>query len=107
MDDVVLRVDAQRITDSFQLRELIRQSTSGTPQQWLVDRMGTMLTLTVTPKTVDERSEHLGKNKIGRVGAIIGTPKAMLDVRYGPIEGLQLAVQKIQSKFSVRCIQNR
>jgi regulator of sigma E protease len=94
VDDVVLRVNEQKITDSFQLRELIRLSTTGMPQTWQIERSGAVQSLTVTPKVVDENSEHLGRSKVGRVGAIIGTPNAMLDVRYDPVEGLQLAVQK-------------
>jgi regulator of sigma E protease len=94
VDDVVLRVDEKKITDSFQLRDLIRNSTTGAPQQWQIERAGSVQVLAVTPKVVDENNEHFGKGKIGRVGAVIGTPKVMLDVRYGPVEGVQLAVQK-------------
>ena len=94
VDDVVLAVDGQAITDSFQLRELIRASNQNTQQAWRIERTGTQLVLTVTPRTTDENSEYLGKNQIGKVGAIIGTPKAMVDVRYGAVEGLTQAVQK-------------
>ena len=94
VDDVVLAVDGRAITDSFQLRELIRASNQNTQQAWRIERTGTQLVLTVTPRTTDENSEYLGKNQIGKVGAIIGTPKAMVDVRYGAVEGLTQAVQK-------------
>jgi regulator of sigma E protease len=94
VNDVVLRVDQKKITDSFQLRELIRGSDTGAAQQWQIDRGGAIQTLIVTPRVVDEHSEFLGKGKVGRVGAVIGNPKAMVDVRYGPIEGLHLATQK-------------
>ncbi len=93
-DDLVLAVDAQKITDSFQLRELIRKSNLGVVQNWQVERDGVMLTLAVTPKVEIENSEFLGKSPIGRVGAVIGSSKEMVYVRYGPIDGLALGVEK-------------
>lgn len=94
VDDVVLAVDGQVITDSFQLRELIRSSNRNAMQIWRIERAGVQQELSVTPRAADESSEYLGNNKIGRVGAIIGTPKAIIEVRYGVIDSLTLAVQK-------------
>jgi regulator of sigma E protease len=93
-NDVVLAVDAIKITDSYQLRELIRQSNRGLAQSWQIERGGAMRTLVVTPKVESESSEFLGQSQIGRVGAIIGSSKEMVDVSYGPIEGLALGIEK-------------
>lgn len=90
VNDLVLRVDQTDIVDAGQLRALIRQSgNSGAPgqQQWLVDRSGTRLSITVSPKL-----EHEGKESIGRVGALIGAPLAMTTVRYGLWDGVEKAV---------------
>ena len=89
-NDLVLRVDEKDIVDAGQLRALIRlsgQSGVPEPQVWLVDRSGTRLTVTVSPKL-----ERDGKESIGRVGAIIGAPPAMTTVRYGFWEGAKKAV---------------
>jgi membrane-associated protease RseP (regulator of RpoE activity) len=93
-DDLVLSVDEQKITDSFQLRELIRKSNLGAVQKWHIERGGVAQMLFVTPRVESENSEFLGKSQIGRVGAVIGSPKAMVDVRYGPIDGLVLGALK-------------
>lgn len=93
-NDVVLAVDVQKITDSYQLRELIRQANQGVAQSWQIERDAVVLTFVVTPKVENESSEFLGKSQIGRVGAIIGSSKEMVDVRYGLIEGLALGAEK-------------
>ena len=90
VNDLVLRVDQTDIVDAGQLRALIRQSGhSGAPgqQAWLVDRNGTRLSITVTPKL-----EHEGKESIGRDGAMIGAPLAMTTVRDGIWDGVEKAV---------------
>lgn len=92
--DVVLAVDAKKITDSYQLREHIRASNLGFQQKWQIERGDEVRTLLVTPKVENESSEFLGKSQIGRVGAIIGSSKEMINVSYGPIDGLVLGVEK-------------
>jgi membrane-associated protease RseP (regulator of RpoE activity) len=92
--DVVLAVDGRKMTDSFQLRELIRRSDQNRAQQWQIERLGAVQTLVVTPRAVDEQSESMGKLKIGRVGAMIGAPTAMVDVRYGLVDGVVVAAEK-------------
>lgn len=90
--DHVLQVNGQRISDSAQLRELIRNSgaqQAPLPQQWLLERQGTRQELTVTP-----RREHEATQNIGRIGAMIGGPPAMLQVRYGFAGGLYKALTK-------------
>ncbi|MDI9333671.1 MAG: RIP metalloprotease RseP [Cytophagales bacterium] len=92
--DVVLAVDARAITDSLQLREMIRQSNQGTEQRWKIQRGETVQTLRVTPRVETEHSEFLGQSQIGRLGAVIGTPDALVEVRYGLVEGLSLGIEK-------------
>lgn len=91
--DYVVRVDDTAVVDAGQLREMIRLAVgpSGAPnqQQWQVDRSGTRITLTVTP-----RAESVQGETIGRVGAYIGAPPAIVTVRYGLVDGVERAVAK-------------
>jgi regulator of sigma E protease len=90
--DLVLQVDGTKVVDSAQLRELIRLSgQSGTvkPQAWLVNRAGEQRTIMVTPKLESE-----GAVSVGRVGALIGAPPALVNIRYGLWQGLGMALQR-------------
>ncbi|MGI9132741.1 MAG: RIP metalloprotease RseP, partial [Rhodoferax sp.] len=87
--DVVLGVDGVAIIDAAQLRELIRASgSSGNSQalNWEIRRDGALQTLVVSPRIETESGAP-----IGRIGAYIGNPPAMVLVRYGPWEGLERA----------------
>jgi regulator of sigma E protease len=92
--DLVLSLDDHKITDSIQLRELIRESNQGLPQNWLIERQGQQQTIMVAPRAVAESSEFLGKERIGRVGAIIGSRNELVKVSFGFADGLALAAQK-------------
>jgi regulator of sigma E protease len=84
--DAVLRVDQTEIVDAGQLRELIRASgrdSEPQPQTWLLERAGNRLSVSVTPKR-----ERDGAQFIGRVGAGIGAPPAMVTVQYGLFDGI-------------------
>jgi regulator of sigma E protease len=90
--DVVLQVNGLHIADATQLRELI--SNSGVnqvpePQQWLIERHNQQVPLVVTPRQLHEAGQTLG-----RVGAMIGGPPAMVQVRYGFLAGIQKAAGK-------------
>jgi len=90
--DLVLAVDGLAIGDAGQLRELIRQAGALGPaaqQQWLVLRAGQQIRIAVTP-----RQEREADHSIGRVGAMIGGPPAMVQVRYGFWPGIQKAGHK-------------
>jgi regulator of sigma E protease len=83
--DVVLQVDGTAIVDASQLRELIRMSgntASMQRQKWEVLRNGLVQTMMLTPRIELDRGVS-----IGRVGAFIGYPPAMVRVRYGLAEG--------------------
>ena len=80
--DVVLRVGERSVVDGQQLRETIR-AAAGQTQTWQILRAGKPLALTVTPEVRQE-----GGQSVGRIGAYVGAPPAMVTVRYGPLDGL-------------------
>jgi membrane-associated protease RseP (regulator of RpoE activity) len=92
--DIVLSLNDRKITDSIQLRELIRQSNQNLAQNWLIERQGRQQIIPVTPRVVSESNEFLGQERIGRVGAIIGSHEELVEVKFGFADGLVLAVQK-------------
>ena len=77
---------AQPVVDGQQLRELIRgqvQGAKGREAIWRLRRDGRDIDLAVTPDVVTEDARALG-----RVGAYVGAPPAMVTVRHGPLQGL-------------------
>ncbi|ADU99231.1 RIP metalloprotease RseP [Alicycliphilus denitrificans] len=90
--DLVLRLGGTDVVDGAQLRDLIRGSVrDGKPltQVWRVDREGRMLDVTVTPQLVADAT-----GPVGRIGAYVGNPPEMVNVRYGPVEGLWKGVER-------------
>ena len=91
--DVVLKVDGADVPDGHDLRQRIRQSVTqkgeGVAQQWLIERQGKKLPVTVTP-----RPEQLNGVWVGRVGAFIGHPPETVLIRKGPLDGVSAAVAK-------------
>ncbi|VTU30223.1 Regulator of sigma E protease [Variovorax sp. PBL-H6] len=84
--DLVNAVGPTAIVDGQQLREVIRGSVdAGQPrtQVWQVERGGRSVRIEVTPEVRDE-----GGNKVGRVGAYVGSPPEMVTVRQGVIDGV-------------------
>ncbi len=84
--DLVLGVGGTPVVDGHQLREWIRvQGTAGAPQAstWRIERDGRVIELAVTPRVARE-----GERSIGRIGAYVGSPPEMVEVRYGPVDGL-------------------
>jgi regulator of sigma E protease len=84
--DRVLQAGDARIVDGQQLREWIRaQARDGrsAPTAWRIEREGRTLDVTVAPDVVEE-----GGRSIGRIGAFVGAPPEMVEVRHGPLEGL-------------------
>ncbi|HQY75337.1 MAG TPA: RIP metalloprotease RseP, partial [Rhodoferax sp.] len=87
--DLVVQVDLTPIVDGGQLRELIRASAKNgvvAPQNWQVERNGSRVAVTVQPRVETDSGE-----RVGRIGAFIGAPPAMVMVRYGFLDGLQRA----------------
>lgn len=84
--DIVSTVGPTAIVDGQQLREVIRASVdAGQPrtQVWQVERGGQSVRIEVTPEVREE-----GGNKVGRVGAYVGSPPEMVTVRQGVIDGI-------------------
>jgi regulator of sigma E protease len=91
--DMVRRVDGRPIEDGQQLRNAIRAGVDdqgrGVGQRWSVERDGRLIELAVTPA-----AEQVDSVWVGRVGAYIGALPEMTLVRYGPLEGLMLGVER-------------
>ena len=90
--DLVVQLDQTAIRDAAQLRELIRASgATGTAkeQTWVVQRAGSKHTIAVLPMV-----ERDADKSVGRVGAYIGGPPAMVLVRYGVVESVRLALER-------------
>ena len=89
--DVVLRVDTVDIVDSMQLYALIRASGKDGQQperqSWLVERNGKRLDIFVLPKLEQDKGQP-----VGRIGALVAAPPAMVTVRYGLLDGLGKAI---------------
>jgi regulator of sigma E protease len=67
----------------------VTQKGEGVAQQWLIERQGKKLPVTVTP-----RPEQLNGVWVGRVGAFIGHPPETVLIRKGPLDGVSAAVAK-------------
>jgi len=90
--DLVLRAGDTEIVDGQQLREWIRgQVREGQPLAavWAVEREGRLLKIEVRPDVATE-----GGRSIGRIGAYVGAPPEMVQVRHGVLESLRLGVVK-------------
>lgn len=84
--DVVRAVGSTTIVDGQQLREVIRASVDGgqpRTQAWQVERAGQLVRIEVSP---DVREE--GTNKVGRIGAYVGSPPELVTVRQGVVDGV-------------------
>lgn len=84
--DAVQAIGSTAIVDGQQLRATIRASVDGEQprvQRWHIVRDGSPLELDVAPQPQRE-----GETWIGRIGAYVGAPPAMVTVRHGPLEGL-------------------
>jgi regulator of sigma E protease len=91
-DDLVLSIAGKPVLDGFMLREAIRASVRNSEpltQPWQVRRQGQTLQLEVTPQAVKE-----GAVWVGKIGAFVGSMPEMVQVRYGPIDGLWRGIVK-------------
>ncbi len=85
-EDRVLSVDGAVVADAQGLRERIRAAVrEGRPMAmtWSVERAGKVLSLEVVPRLMRD-----GERDIGRIDAPVGNAPQMVNVRYGPWEGL-------------------
>jgi len=86
--DRVLSIDGRPVADTGSVIDRVRASArdgQATSQEWMVERGGRTLALTVTPRVAQD-----GSRTIGRVDVPIGLAPAMVKVRYGFVDGLRL-----------------
>lgn len=91
--DLVRKIGDTPIVDGQQLREVIRASAkagSPPPSTWQIERAGRSLSLEVQPELKEE-----GGQRIGRIGAYVGSAPDMTLVRLGPLEGLWAGVSRV------------
>ncbi len=84
--DRVLQLDGLPVADAQELRERIRRlAADGTaaPMVWQIERAGTRLELSVSPRVMSE-----GGQRFGRIDAFVGAAPEMVTVQRGPIDGL-------------------
>ena len=90
--DRVLNIDDIAIVDTAAIYNLIRADAAhgrAAPMQWRVERAGRVLELNVTPNVVVDKGQ-----KVGRIGVKLGQPPAMVNVRYGVLDGLARGATK-------------
>lgn len=88
--DRVLRLNGHAVLDAGQLRQMIRESATGTQAQPLtldLERQGQPLTVVLHPVMKDVQGKLLP-----RIEAGLGGPVALVEVRYGALEGLTRAM---------------
>lgn len=91
--DLVRKVGTQAVVDGQQLRDLIRAQVQGRQARtlpWQVEREGRTIEIQVTPDAVAGPDGAM----LGRIGAYVGAPPAMVTVRHGPIDGLWAGVTR-------------
>ena len=91
--DRVIRVQDRAVPDGQALRTWIREAVgadgAALTQKWLIERAGVQQVVSVTPEPTEADGAW-----IGRIGAYVGAPPAMLTVRYGPVEGLLQGIER-------------
>ncbi|MBC7700766.1 RIP metalloprotease RseP [Aquabacterium sp.] len=90
--DRIVQINGQVPADAAQLRQLIGASHDQGQVKLIllkVQRAGQNLDITVTPAMKDVDGKQLA-----RIEAGIGSPPALVDVSYGPLEGLTLALNR-------------
>jgi regulator of sigma E protease len=106
--DVVRAVNAVVVVDAAHLRQIIRSSVqtqaSTLPaagslvqpqaQVWQVERRGRWAEYIVTPQAVRDPNPQSTTKVYGRVGAHIGVPPAVTELRYGVVDGVAQGLTK-------------
>lgn len=90
--DRIVQINGRVPSDAAQLRQLIgasHEQGQAKPIQLKVLRSGQNLDITVTPVMKDVDGKQLA-----RIEAGIGSPPAIVEVSYGPLEGLTLALNR-------------
>ena len=91
--DLVRRIDTTPVRDGQQLRELIRAAgAQGEPaaMNWEIERDGHVLTLQVQPALDEDKGQ-----RVGRIGAMVGSAPDMVLVRQSLFGGLRAGAQRV------------
>lgn len=91
--DLVLKIGSTVVVDGQQLRELIRASAKDGPPPattWQIERSGRAMSIEVQP---DLRED--GGQRVGRIGAYVGSAPDMVLVSHGPLDGLWSGVVRV------------
>ncbi len=88
--DIIVNIGSSAISDGQQLREVIRAQFEGqSPLRaaWTVERNGVQRLVTVEPELKQENGQS-----VARIGAYVGSPPQMIEVRRGPLDGISNGV---------------
>lgn len=99
--DRVLEIDRKPLSSRVEMIDAV-QSGAGRPLELLLERDGQRQLIVVTPASVtDERGRV-----IGRIGAEIGDRPELVEVNYGPVESVGLAIERTweTAVFSLRML---
>jgi regulator of sigma E protease len=98
--DALLTLDGKKIDSGMKFVNFV-QGHVGQPITLTVERNGAVRTVQVVP---DLRHDEQTNRDVGRIGASLATHTPSVDVRYGPIESLQLGVNRTWdiSMYSLR-----
>jgi regulator of sigma E protease len=90
--DFVMSVDGQPVSDAADLRARILASKAGDTTRvmhWRVRRGDRVLDVDVQPTLVTDQGQT-----VARILAMLGSPPQLVEVRYGPVEGVVHAVRR-------------
>jgi len=98
--DRILEIDRRPLSSARALIERVR-SSPGTPLEFLVERDGAQRSVRVSPASVDDKGKM-----IGRIGAEISDRPELIEVQYGPIDSLGMAIVRTwdTSVFSLQML---
>jgi regulator of sigma E protease len=99
--DRVLEINRRPLGSRAEMIELV-QASAGRTLELLVERNGQRQLVNVTPAAVTDESGR----SIGRIGAEIGDRPELIEVEYGPVESVGLAVERTwdTAVFSLRML---
>lgn len=88
--DVLRAIDGKKIDNAMGFIDYV-QHRPGTPVSLTVERNGAQRAMQIVPELKPDATTH---RDVGRIGASLATRIPTVDVRYGPIESLQLGVNR-------------
>jgi regulator of sigma E protease len=88
--DVLRAIDGKKIDTATGFIDYV-QHRPGTPVSLTVERNGAQRAVQITPEL---KADATTNRNVGRIGASLATRIPSVDVRYGPVESLQLGVKR-------------